>query len=106
MRTRTLVVPITEARKVGEDLETNTVHMAHSAAGRQLPNGFRRIEPIEAYSVWPRAGTHRISVRLRIELGANRNALKAIRTLRVEVLARGEGEGVLREWTELPVVFE
>jgi len=106
VRTRTLVVPITEARKIGEDPKTGAIRMAHSAAGRVLENGFRRTEPIEAYSVWPKAGNQKISVRMRIEKGANRNALKAVRALRVEVLARGDGGGVLREWTELPAEFE
>ncbi|HCP48190.1 MAG TPA: hypothetical protein DIU15_19280 [Deltaproteobacteria bacterium] len=106
VRTRTLVIPITEARKIGEDPNTGTIRMAHGAAGTPLENGFRRTEPMEAYSVWPKAGDHKISVRMRIEKGANRNALKTIRALRVEVLASGDGGGVLSEWTELPPVFE
>lgn len=106
VRTRTLVVPITEARKIGEDPKTGTIRLAHRAAGTLLENGFRRTEPIEAYSVWPKAGHQKISVRMRIEKGANRNALKAIRSVRVEVLARGDGGGVLGEWAQQPAEFE
>jgi hypothetical protein len=72
--------------------------MSYSAAGVMQETGFRRVAPVDAVRFKPSVGEHRIDVTIRSPSGGNRNALKAIRAVRVEVVSRPEAEGVLTDW--------
>lgn len=91
-----LVLPITEKREVGR--EGDTILMSYSAAGVMMETGFGRVTPVDAVRFKPSPGGHRIDVTIRIPSGGNRRALKVIRAVRVEVVSRVEGDGVLTEW--------
>jgi len=99
---RTLVIPVTEARQVGEDKARNRIRLAYGPAGKLLPNGFHRLEPFELMSFKPVPGVFKLTVRMRVMTGANRNALWTLRYLRVELLSSEGAAGLLTDWTELP----
>jgi len=102
VKERNLIIPVSEARKVGEDKERNIVRIAYGPAGKQLPNGFRRLEPIKLMSFKPVPGEYKLTIRLRVAPGAHRNALWTLRFLRIDLLSREESDGLLTDWTELP----
>ena len=99
---RVLIIPISEARQVGEDKSRNRIRLAYGPAGELLPNGFRRLEPFELMSFKPTPGEYKLTIRLRVLTGSNRNALWTLRHLRVDILSREDSEGLLTNWTELP----
>ncbi len=99
---RVLMIPVSELRQVGEDKSRNRLRMAYEPAGTLLSSGFRRLEPFDLMSFKPEAGEYRLTIRLRVLPGANRNALWTLRTLRVELLSSTDQEGLLSDWEELP----
>ncbi len=92
-----LIVPITEKREVGR--EGDTVLMSYSAAGVMQETGFGRVPAVDAVRFKPSPGEHRIDLQIRTPSGGNRKSLKAIRSVRVEVVSRTEADGVLTDWT-------
>ena len=99
---RILIIPVSEARQVGEDKKRNTIRLAYGPAGKALANGFRRLEPFELMWFKPVPGEYKLTIRLRVMTGSNRNALWTLRFLRVELLSREGAKGLLTDWTELP----
>jgi len=101
---KTVVVPITETHEIGQD--GNTIQVAYDAAGTMMDTGFRRGTALDALRFKPTPGDWELSVRVRVISGGNRRALTAIRSVRVELLSRGEGSKALASWTELPPKIE
>lgn len=99
---RILIIPVSEARQVGEDKKRNKIRLAYGPAGKALPNGFRRLEPFELMWFKPVPGEFKLTIRLRVMSGANRNALWTLRFLRLELVSSEGAEGLLTDWTELP----
>lgn len=99
---RVLIIPISETHQVGEDKSRNRIRLAYGPAGKLLPNGFRRLEPFGLMSFKPTAGEYKLTIRLRVMTGANRNALWTLRHLRVDILSKEGSDGLLTNWTELP----
>ena len=95
-------VPVTEQHQIGEDEEANTVQIAYLAAGAPLPNGYRRVPTVRAFSFKPAAGTHTLSVKLMAPKGGEKKALKGLHTVRAELQSRGGAEGLLTGWTAQP----
>ncbi len=101
-RERTLVIPISEARQVGEDKANNRIRLAYGPAGTLQPNGFHLLEPFDLMSFKPSPGEYKLTIRMRVMTGANRNALWALRHLQVELLSKEGAQGLLTDWQELP----
>ena len=99
---RVLIVPVSEARQVGEDKSRNRIRLAYGPAGELMPNGFRRLEPFDLMSFSPVPGSYKLTIRLRVLPGAHRNALWTLRHLRIDVLSKDGSDGLLTDWSELP----
>ncbi len=97
-----LTFALTAMQQVGEDKERNTVQMAFLPAGELMKSGFRRLPSKDAFQAKPTEGDWTLRVRMRVPHGGNTRALWTVRSVRVDVLANPEAEGVLREWIELP----
>ena len=95
-----LLFPITQERTISETAEV--IQIAYQAAGVMQPSGFRLVPKAFALSFKPVAGDTTLSVHLRTPAGADRMALKAIRSVRLRVLTGKGGSGVLSAWTEQP----
>lgn len=95
-----LMFPITEERVVSESKDV--IQIAYQAAGEVQPSGFRLVPKKTALTFKPVAGENVLSVHLRTPAGADRQALRAIRTVRMRVLTGKDGPKVLSNWTELP----
>lgn len=105
-RRAVLLFPITQMRQVGKDEERNTVQMAFLGAGELMESGFRRVPSKDAFTAKPSEGDWTLTVRMRVPNGGNTRALWAVRSVRVDVLANADADGVLREWTALePKMF-
>jgi hypothetical protein len=90
--------PITEERRLGED--DGVITIAYLAAGTPLPSGFRRSETKRALSFKPQGGPVTLTAHLRTPDGADRKALKAIRTVRLQL--HSGSRRALTDWVEQP----
>ena len=99
---RVLMIPVSEARQVGEDKARNRIRLAYGPAGKLLPNGFHRLEPFDLMSFKPVPGEYKLSIHLRVLPGAHRNALWTLRHLRIDILSKEGCDGLLTDWIELP----
>ena len=99
-RHATLYIPITDQQEVGR--EGNVTQVAFLPAGSPMENGFRRGEPREAFRFEPTPGEWLLTIEMRTVNNADRNMLKAIRTLHIDVLGPKDGDGALTGWVQVP----
>ena len=99
---RTIRMPVTEARQIGEDPANNTIQMSYLPAGEALPSGFRRVPAEFAFSFKPSAGPWMLTVRLKVPPSGERKSLRGVRAVRAELTSRAGAQGLLTAWTEQP----
>lgn len=97
-----LMFPITEERIISQSKEV--IQIAYQAAGTMQPSGFRLVPHKVAFAFKPKPGANTISVHIRTPAGADRQALRGIRTARLRVLTGKDGPTVLKtaDWVEQP----
>jgi len=102
----TLTVPITERKIIGEDKAANTIKVTFDAAGEVQPDGFGLVPPQRALDFAVVPGDYELSVRVRMPKGGNKQALWAVREVRLELQARDGAKGRLTTWAAQPPVID
>lgn len=88
--------PVTEERVMSEDESTRRI--AYKAAGTLQESGFRKSVTKKAFGFSPAGGPVTLVAHIRTPQGADRHALKAVRTVRLVVRSRNDGAAT--EWVE------
>ena len=97
----TLYLPVTEQQEVGRD--GNTIQVAFVPAGKQQPDGMKRVAAKEAFRLRPAPGPWTLTIEMRTANNADQLMMKAVRAVRLEVVGPDDGTA-LANWKRVAPV--